>query len=509
MYTKQEIILRKIREGKSQRQISRELGISRRTVKKYLESNEAYQKSDIHQKGTLVNHLTQPLVYDSSKRTKRRLIQEIQEIIDGLLEENRRKAQEGMGKQLLKKRDILEILWDQGYEIGYTTVCNYIKEREKPQGVKEAYIRQEYQPGDTCEFDWGEVKLIIGGIRMNLNMSVFTSAYSNYRYGSLYRRQATLSFMETHVEFFSHVGGVYREMLYDNMRVAVARFVGRKEKEPTRALLQLRGHYQFTHRFCNAYRGNEKGHVERSVEYVRRKVFGMKSEFDTLEDARRYLEERLEKLNGTIQQLTGKTAKQMLEEERSALLPVKAPLACSESVELRVDKYSTISYGTNRYSVPDHLVGKFTDAKIYSDKLEIYYQNDLISIHQRSYDRHQWIIKVDHYLNTFRVKPGALAGSVALTRSGYLKELYEKFFEENPRDFIDLLHYCQKHQVDGESLEVSVNRLLKHTPGKITGEKIMALLGNKSRVTTAFGDTDRETVERAKEQLQQVAQMLM
>ena len=45
MYTKQEIILRKIREGKSQRQISGELGISRRTVKKYLEEYEEYQKT--------------------------------------------------------------------------------------------------------------------------------------------------------------------------------------------------------------------------------------------------------------------------------------------------------------------------------------------------------------------------------------------------------------------------------------------------------------------------------
>jgi len=508
MYTQQEIILRKTREGKSQRQISRELRISRRTVKKHLEAYEAYRKSGISQEGSLINYLTQSPVYDSSKRTKRQLIPEVQGIIDGLLEENRRKVKEGMGKQLLKKRDILEILWDRGYEIGYTTVCNYIREQEHPPGAKEAYIRQEYQRGDTCEFDWGEVKLIIGGKRMKVNMSVFTSAYSNYRYGSLYRRQATLSFMETHVEFFSHIGGSYREMVYDNMRVAVARFVGRKEKEPTRALLQLRGHYQFTHRFCNAYRGNEKGHVERSVEYVRRKVFGMRSEFDTLEDARHYLEERLEKLNGTIQQLTGKTAKQMLEEERSALLPVKVPLACSESVELRVDKYSTLSYGTNRYSVPDHLVGKFIDAKIYSDKLEIYYQNDLVSTHPRSYDRHQWIIKVDHYLDTFRVKPGALAGSVALARVGYLKELYEKFFKGNPRDFIDLLYYCHSHQVDGESLEMTVNRLLEYTPGKITGEKIMALLGNKPQVAISFGNADRETVERAREQLQQVAQML-
>ncbi len=81
-----------------------------------------------------------------------------------------------MGKQLLKKREFLLVLWNQGYEIGYTTVCNYIRERGKAPGVKEAYIRQEYQLGDICEFDWGEVKLIIGGIRMKVNMSAFTSA---------------------------------------------------------------------------------------------------------------------------------------------------------------------------------------------------------------------------------------------------------------------------------------------------------------------------------------------
>lgn len=58
---------------------------------------------------------------------------------------------------------------------------------------------------------------------------------------------------------FAFTGGVYRTMLYDNMRVAVARFVGKYEKEPTQALLQLRGHYGFSHRFCNAYQGNERG----------------------------------------------------------------------------------------------------------------------------------------------------------------------------------------------------------------------------------------------------------
>lgn len=54
------------------------------------------------------------------------------------------------------------------------------------------------------------------------------------------------------------------------MKVAVKRFVGRQEKEPTEALLKLSTYYGFAFRFCN---GNEKGHVERSVEYIRRKAF--------------------------------------------------------------------------------------------------------------------------------------------------------------------------------------------------------------------------------------------
>jgi transposase len=130
-----------------------------------------------------------------------------------------------------------------------------------------------------------------------MQLAVFTSAYSNYRYAFIYDRQDTLAFMESHVRFFQTIGGVYREMVYDNMRVAVARFVGRHEKEPTEALLRLRGHYQFRHRFCNIYRGNEKGHVERSVEYVRRKAFSNRDSFADIEEAEHWLEDTLTQLS--------------------------------------------------------------------------------------------------------------------------------------------------------------------------------------------------------------------
>jgi hypothetical protein len=323
----------------------------------------------------------------------------------------------------------------------------------------------------------------------------------------LYDHQDSLSFMESHVSFFSHVGGVYHSMVYDNMRVAVARFVGKYEKEPTRALLDMRGHYQFTHRFCNARRGNEKGHVERSVEYIRRKAFGYTSSFSDQDSAIAHLERSLTKINNTKQQLTGRTAQELFNEEKAALYNLPMPLKCCDITQSRVDKYATISYRGNRYSVPDHLVGHFVDVKLFSKKIEIYNDDVRVALHQRNYGKQQWIINIEHYLSTFKRKPGALAGSVALAQSGYLKELYHQYFDQTPRDFIELLHYCSNNQIDNEKLKESVDRLNKICIEKIDTEQIIALLGNKHTMMPSKPLAGNETALKSKEQLLQIARL--
>ena len=262
MYTKQEIILKSHREGKSQRWISKELGISRKTVKKYIAQFEAHLQAGSPPQEAISEFLSTPPIYEKKQRRKLKLTVEVQQAIDELLAGNEEKKLQGLRKQLLKKCDIHAQLQEQGMDIGYTTVCNYIKEKQGKAVPREAYIRQEYVPGAVCEFDWGEIKLYIGGKLLRFQLAVFTAAYSNYRYAEIYQRQDTLAFMESHVGFFEHLQGVYKEMVYDNMRVAVSKFIGPHEKEPTQALLQLRGHYHFSHRFCNSYRGNEKGYVK-------------------------------------------------------------------------------------------------------------------------------------------------------------------------------------------------------------------------------------------------------
>jgi transposase len=479
MYTKQEIIIRRHREGKSQRCISRELHLSRKTVRKYIAEYEGTIQSSDCLSTALSACLSSPPEYKSSSRSRLRLTLEVQESIDHLLSLNHQKKAQGLGKQLLKKKDILTELHRQGFVIGYTTVCNYISGKESTGTVREAFIRQSYSPGDVCEFDWGEIKLYLNDQVVRLQLAVFTSAYSNYRYGFIYNRQDSLAFMESHVRFFETVGGVYHQMVYDNMRVAVAKYVGRHEKEPTVSLLQLRGHYGFSHRFCNAYRGNEKGHVERSVEYIRRKAFGLKDHFTDIKEAEEWLFKALDKLNSDKQTGSGKTVMELFMEEKKLLgiLPPSKPVCC-EQIQLRVDKYATISYRTNRYSVPDHLVGKFVDVSVESNRLCVYHQNQRIALHTRSFAKHDWIIDIAHYLSTFKKKPGALQGSVALAGNTYLKNLYFQYFGGEPRHFIDLLSYCRDHKISEEKIEESVKRLLNLGNGKLTTEKLRALLGN-------------------------------
>lgn len=317
---KQKIIIAHYLEGLTQRQIAKELGISRQTVATYIKEYEEARKELLKagkefDSKELIDKIVEEPKYNSQNREKRKLTEEIITRIEGFLKENEYKRQIGQHKQQKKIIDIYEALIKEGFDISYGTVRNATNTlHNKP---KEAFIKADYHPGDVCEFDWGDVKLFIQENLCTLQLAVFTSARGNYRYARLYTRQDTPCFNETHALFFQHINGVYKTMVYDNSRVAVKRFVGINEKEPTEALLKLSIYYGFRFRFCNINAGNEKGHVERSVEYVRRKAFAFKDHFNSIEEANDYLQEVCEQLNSKEQVYNGnKTANQILAEEK-------------------------------------------------------------------------------------------------------------------------------------------------------------------------------------------------
>lgn len=496
MDTKQEILRRYFRESDSERKIARDLQINRKTVKKYLEDYlEAKKKSE--EEGTqesLQDYSTSPPDYDASGRTKRKLTDEISALIRQQLEENEVKRRNGLRKQIKLKIDIHEYLLSQGHKIGYTTVCNHI--RSLGISEREAYIRQVYLPGEECEFDWAETKLKIRGIQHRFFLAVFTSSYGNYRYARLYVRQDTLAFMESHNDFFAHIGGVFHEMVYDNMRVAVAEFAGRNEKHPTTALTNLAGWFQFRWRFCNVRRGNEKGHVERSVEFIRRKAFSHRDDFDSPQQAQDHLMQVLEKINNMPSACTGNSPVKTLGEEKSHLWKYPGEMECYLMHSLKVDKYATFSYGTNRYSVPDYLVGRIVDVKAYSNRLKVYHNSLHLYTHERNYGTYRWQIDIDHYLVTLSRKPGALHGSAALEQSPVIiKRLYQRYFINQPRDFIDVLLYCKNGNIRHDKLEETINKISRLCAGDVTSDKIIALLGNQSEALISLSSGSKKTDE--------------
>jgi uncharacterized protein YehS (DUF1456 family) len=475
MVDKNEILIRFFRKGESKSEIARSLQTTRKTVRKIVSEYES-MKNAPNFENMLEEGLSSKPRYKSSNRSKIKLIPEVEFEIDSCLEENKIRKQQGMHKQVMKKIDIYEYLQSKGFDISYSTVCVYIRKEEAK--TKEAFIKQSYSPGVSCEFDWGEVKLFINGQKKVFNLAVFTCCYSNYRYAKLFHRQDNLAFNQSHIDFFDHIGGVVEEMIYDNMRVAVKRFVGQTEKEATRGLLELSNYYHFKFRFCNIRKGNEKGHVERSVEHVRRKAFSATVDFETLEQANRHLQNRCDYINGRAQKLSeNRSAAEMINEEQKHFYKVQTPYKCFVSETAKVDKYATITYMGNRYSVPDSMVGRMVDLKIFAEQLVVYQNNKLIHKHVRSYGAHTWTLELSHYIYTLLRKPGAIKNSVALQQAdGYLTKLYAGRFIGEEKQFIELLHYCDKHEIPITKLKKAVDKVSKLTEHDVSKDKIIAIL---------------------------------
>src|SRR5665648_1200299 len=93
-------------------------------IKKYIDDFERHQSGSTQPETALSTYLSSPPLFRIGTRSKVHLTQEVQSFIDAQLEASGKKVQQGMRKQILKNIDILQLLHEQGFGIGYTTVCN-------------------------------------------------------------------------------------------------------------------------------------------------------------------------------------------------------------------------------------------------------------------------------------------------------------------------------------------------------------------------------------------------
>jgi len=95
-----------------------------------------------------------------------------------------------------------------------------------------------------------------------------------------------------------------------------------------------------------------------------------------------------------------------------------------------------------------------------------------------------------------------------LVSSPYLKQLYDDYFNATPRDFIELLQFCVRFNVDQQKLEDTVELLLSLCTRTITTEKITAILGNKTTDTACVVADKSETANQSKNLLKELTAIL-
>ena len=426
-------------KGKSFRQIARDTGIDRKTISKYwndyrINMDRLKEEKDVE---IIQEKIVSAPSYNSSNRHPRKYTKEMDKLIDEILtsEEEKNKLL-GQNKQYLTQCQIFDIVKSKGYDIGLTTIATQVKLKKKKS--KECFIRQSYNLGDRLEYDFGEVKLVINGVVTHYYLAVLSSPASNFRWSYLYKRADKEVFMDSHVKFFEMVKGVYKEVVYDNMKNVVTKFIGRSEKVLNKDLINMALYYGFEINVTNCFSGNEKGHVEGSVKVIRNKVFSKVYKFNSEEEAKNHLDSMLREMNQSS----------LINEEIKYLLGYKPKLELAKISINIVDKYSFARIENNFYSVPDYLVGLEVTVHNYIDRIVIFWNKSVVCEHKKADGFNLVIIDISHYLHTFLKKPGALKNSSTLKSKPKLKAIYDNYFTTNPKYFIQILLENQDSEFD-------------------------------------------------------------
>jgi transposase len=276
-------------------------------------------------------------------------------------------------------------------------------------GHAEVFVPLAHPPGEA-QVDFGQAEVILDGRPAKVALFVMTLPYSDAIFCCAFPRECTEAFLEGHARAFAFFGGVPRRISYDNLKIAVARITGGRERKVTDAFLRLKSHHLFEAHFCLVRRPNEKGHVETLVGFARRNFLVPVPD----------LHGGLEGLNARLEddcradlarRLRGKpaTKAELLAEERAALLALPAEVFAAARVEQpHADSLSLVRFDANDYSVPTEFAHRRVTAVGTIDSVRIAAGDRVVATHRRSWGREGVFYDPVHYLALLERKPGAL-----------------------------------------------------------------------------------------------------
>lgn len=403
-YIRQEVNLK----GRSYAEVARQMGHDVRTVKKYADQENWSEPKPKQQRRARVMGSVQPIldqwIMDDSKKKKK--------------------------FQRTAKRMFDQLQSDYHFQGSYRTVREYVSRRKKERGqANEATLPLASRPG-TAQVDFGEAPFLYRSESVTLSYLVLSFPYSNTFYFQVFPSQNRESFLEGLKRMFHYIGGVPKAIRFDNLSAAVKKVLPHGERQMTDEFQNFVFHYGFDVEFCNPAKGNEKGHVEAMVKYIRNNFLLPEVSFGDIDQLNRTLwllaEEDRHRLHYQKEELLSA----LYQEEQNAWLQLpEKPFECVRYVEAKTDKYGYMKLDTRRYSTSPRFAKSSVLAKLSYNRVDIMTSgHDVIASHPRLYGAVMTSVKWQPYLDLMAKRPMALK--------------YTSFYEQLPLNWQQYLEAC-------------------------------------------------------------------
>jgi transposase len=364
-----EMVARQAR-GEGAKRIARELGVDRKTVKRWLRLGRWQPRRS---------------------RARPRAIDQFADFIE------RRGPEVGWNGVVLH-RELVSL----GFSGSYQQVQRFLQPyRAKQKWAELATVRFETAPGEQAQIDYGQLQVWIGEQRETVHLFVFTLGYSRRLFTHGYPNERLATLLDGHERAFRHFGGVTLTCLYDNPRTLV---LGRNESKVLWHPLfeDFARYYGFTPRACQPYRARTKGKVESGVKYVKRNALAGRR-FTSWEELNSWLERwSAEVADRRIHGTTHERPSERFTNEQLTPLGTRPPYRY-ERVRLRhVANDALVAVGAARYSVPVEYVGLIVSVHESPGYYEIFHQERLVACHPKV-PRHSVRMEPAHYAGLLRV----------------------------------------------------------------------------------------------------------
>lgn len=286
----------------------------------------------------------------------------------------------------------------------YSTFAHYMQRKELLRKVEmKIHVRYETPPGTQLQVDWKEdLKTVLkSGEVLEYNLFVATLGYSRYHYYIYSRTKTTEDFLRCQIEVLQRCGGIPKTIITDNMSAIVSIRSNSRNKYPV--IQQFEKDIGIKIHLCKVRTPETKGKVESANRFAQW-LEPYNGELESEEELIELISKIEHDVNNEINRTTGIPPVKLIKKEMEHLSPIPNKLLMEEFIQnvsvQTVPQTLLVSYKGSGYSVPAKFIGKRVKIVPSGDKLYIYHNTELITIHE--INRKKMNYHSDHYESGLR-----------------------------------------------------------------------------------------------------------